>query len=115
MAPILGGLFRKLTGAGGTTDESVPQVQGEAVEYNGYQIYFTPKKSGAQWLTAGLIVKETPEGRREQAFIRAETHPGQDSARDFAMIKARQIIDEQGDRLFKDPAPAPQSSDQSSD
>jgi hypothetical protein len=37
---------------------------------------------------------------REHRFVRADTHGSADQAREFAIVKARQIIDEQGDRLF---------------
>ena len=33
-------------------------------------------------------------------FVRADTHGSADQAHDFAIVKGRQIIDEQGDRLF---------------
>ena len=52
----------------------------------------------------GTIAKDFPEGAREHRFVRAETHPNRDDAAAFAVRKAQQIIDEQGDRLF---GPAP--------
>jgi hypothetical protein len=44
-------------------------------------------------------VKDGPE-RNEHRFVRAETHATLDEAVAFSLAKARQIIDEQGDRLF---------------
>jgi hypothetical protein len=55
---------------------------------------------GGQFLTAGIIAKDFPDGRREHRFVRADTHSSADQAHDFAIVKGRQIIDEQGDRLF---------------
>jgi hypothetical protein len=84
----------------GSIDEA-PKVT-ETVEYAGYVIVAQPKPQGGQFYTAGTISKEFPDGTREQHFIRADTHSSADSAGEHAIIKARQIIDEQGDRLFKD-------------
>jgi hypothetical protein len=75
---------------------------GEAVEYQGYSILPQPKAQGSQFYTAGVITKEFPTGRKEHRFIRADTHTSHESACQHAVQKARQIIDEQGDRMFKD-------------
>ena len=106
MASMLSGFLRRLTG-GGDTDDTVPGARGPAVEYEGYAIHAIPRRQGAQWLTAGLIAKEFPDGVKEHHFIRAETHASQDDAKAFAIVKAKQIIDERGDKLFTDRAPPP--------
>ena len=38
--------------------------------------------------------------RKEHRFIRADSHPGYDDAVTFTLSKARQMIDQMGDRLF---------------
>ncbi len=106
MASILGGFLRRLTGGGGG-DDSAPAPLGPAVEYNGYTIQPAPRRERGSWLTAGEISKDFPDGPKSQYFVRAETHAGADSARDFAIVKAKQIIDERGDKLFTDRAPRP--------
>jgi hypothetical protein len=73
---------------------------GPAVEYNGYRIRPAPYRSAGQFQTAGVIEKDFPEGTKEHKFIRAETHPSEDDAKQFAVTKAKQIIDQQGDRMF---------------
>jgi hypothetical protein len=107
MASILGGLFRWLTGGGGGGGEDASAAAGPAVEYNGYTIQPAPRRQRGQWLTAGVISKETPEGLKSQHFVRAETHAGADQANEFSVTKAKQIIDERGDQLFTDRAPPP--------
>jgi len=110
MASILGGFLRRLTGGGsdGPGDAgAAPAPMGPALEYNGYTIQPAPRREGGQWLTAGVISKDFPEGPKSQHFVRAETHAGAEQARDFAVIKAKQIIDERGDKLFTDRAPPP--------
>ncbi len=106
MASMLSGFLRRLTGGG--EDDAAPAARGPAVEYEGYAIHAAPQRQGSQWLTAGVITKEFPDGVKEHHFIRAEAHPSQDQASAFAVVKAKQIIDERGDRVFQErPAPPP--------
>ncbi len=35
-------------------------------------------------------------------FVRVETHGGREEAASFAILKGRQIVDDLGDRMFKD-------------
>ena len=51
---------------------------------------------------AGVIRKEVGGELKEHRFVRADTHASAEAANDFAVIKARQIIDEQGERIFRD-------------
>jgi hypothetical protein len=95
----IGGFLRKLVGGSG--DGNAPaEAVGAAVEYNGYSITPTPQKQGGQWLTVGVVSKQFPEGEKQHRFIRAETHPSREDAESFAIVKGKQIINEQGDRLF---------------
>ena len=41
-----------------------------------------------------------PDGVKEHRFIRAETYSNRDDAITFTISKAKQIIDQQGDRIF---------------
>jgi hypothetical protein len=71
-----------------------------AVEYKGYRIRAIPYRTNGLYQTAGIIEKDTPEGVKEHRFIRADTHQGREDAIAFAISKAKQIIDLQGDRIF---------------
>jgi hypothetical protein len=70
------------------------------MEYQGYRIVPQPIRQGGQFLTAGTITKEFPEGRKEHRFVRADTHASEEDARRFMVQKAQRLIDEVGDRLF---------------
>jgi hypothetical protein len=94
MASIFKSLGR-LFGGGG----SVP-AEAATIEYNGYRIRPAPYSRNGQYQTAGTIEKEVGGELKEHRFIRAEAHPTRESAVEFAIAKAKQIIDEQGDRLF---------------
>jgi hypothetical protein len=87
--------------AGGERDKSAaaaPELP--AVEYNGFRIRPAPYRANGQYQTAGIIEKDFPDGVKTHRFIRAETHPSVDDAAQFAIAKGKQIIDQQGDRVF---------------
>src|SRR5262245_66234240 len=71
-----------------------------AVEYKGYRIRPTPYRKNGQYQTAGIIEKDTAEGVKEHRFVRVDTHQSKDDAIAFVISKAKQIIDQQGDRIF---------------
>lgn len=97
MASFLKDLWARFT-AGGSERPDEPSA--EAVEYKGYRIRPAPYSSNGQYQTAGVIEKDTETGVREHRFVRAETHASKTDAEAFAIIKAKQIIDEQGERIF---------------
>jgi hypothetical protein len=70
------------------------------VEYKGYRICPAPFRTNSLYQTAGTIEKDTPEGVKVHRFIRADTHHTREDAIAFAVSKAKQIIDLQGDRIF---------------
>lgn len=82
--------------------EATDQESGTAVDYKGCTIRPTPRRQGSRWLTAGVIRKRFADGVKEHRFIRADTHGVKDDADAFSIAKAKQIIDEQGDRLFRE-------------
>ena len=72
----------------------------EPVEYNGFTIRAAPYKSEGQYQTAGIITKEIGGVTTEHKFIRADRHASYDDAVEFSLGKARQIVDQQGERMF---------------
>ena len=98
---ILGGLTGKPAG-----EESPAEPErGEAVHYEGFVIQAAPERDGSQWRLAGVIIKTGDAGDLERSFLRADTFASREEAESFAVRKAKQIIDEQGERLFADGAP----------
>jgi hypothetical protein len=59
-----------------------------------------PYRTEGQYQTAGIIEKNFPDGPKQHRFVRADTHHNRDDAAAFAILKAKQIIDLQGDRMF---------------
>jgi hypothetical protein len=91
---MLKALFTRLFGGGSQAAAE------EWIEYNGYRIRPTPYRRAGQYQTCGVIEKEVGGKTKEHRFVRAETHPSREGAADFAIAKARQLIDEQAERLF---------------
>ena len=75
-------------------------AQHEVVEYEGYRIEPTPEKRESGWSTCGVISREVGGELRTHRFIRADTSSTVDGAVELIVRKARQLIDEQGERLF---------------
>lgn len=80
--------------------EAAQEDNAAAAEYKGYTIRPQPRRQGSQWLTAGVITKHFPDGVKERQFVRADTHGAKSEADVFSVDKAKQIIDELGDKLF---------------
>jgi hypothetical protein len=90
--------LKKLLGLGGSAGASAPA--GEPVEYNGFLIRPAPYQDGGQYQTAGTITKEVGGTLREHRFVRADRFNAHEEAVAFALAKGRQIVDEQGERMF---------------
>jgi hypothetical protein len=98
---IVKGLLARFFGGGTAEPGAAAGDPADTVEYNGYRIRPAPFRVEGQFQTAGFIEKDFPEGRKEQRFIRADKHGTADEAKAFAISKGRQIVDEQGDKLFE--------------
>ena len=73
----------------------------DSIEFEGYDITPAPKKQGGTYSTAGYIRKSADDGEvKEHYFIRADTHSDIDQAREHTIFKAKQIIEQLGDRMF---------------
>ena len=85
---------------GGGASESAEAKPSAPVDYNGFTIRAAPYKEQGQYQTAGVISKEIGGATKEHKFIRADRHASYDDAVEFSLAKARQIIDQQGERMF---------------
>jgi hypothetical protein len=90
--------FWKSLFGGGATESA--EKASAPVEYNGYMISAAPYKSEGQYQTAGTITKDVGGVVKEHKFVRADRHAAYDDAVEFSLSKARQIVDQSGDRMF---------------
>jgi len=84
----------------GAAAQPALNLKGAEVEYNGFIIRATPYLEGGQYQSCGVILKEIDGEMREHRFIRADRFSGTEDAVLMIHTKARQIIDEQGERIF---------------
>ena len=85
----------------GSAKSAEPTADADTVEYNGYAIVPSPQKDSSGWRIQGTISKEIDGESRCHHFIRADTYPGREDAISMTVSKAKRIIDEQGDRMFR--------------
>jgi hypothetical protein len=96
MLSKLKAFWARLASAAGAGEAAIA-----AVEYKGYRIKPIPYRTDGHYQTAGIIEKDGPEGVREHRFVRADMHASRDGAIAFTIAKAQQIIDLEGDRIFR--------------
>jgi hypothetical protein len=93
--------LKSLFGLGGKEQASGPAAATKEAEHKGFIIHATPYRDGGQFQTAGTISKEIGGEMKEYKFVRADRFATIEEAADLSLSKGRQIIDEQGDRMFK--------------
>jgi hypothetical protein len=94
--------LKKLFG-GGSADaggEAQP-VAGKEIEHKGFTIRATPFKAEGQFQCCGIVVKEVDGVVKEHKFIRADRFASIDDAADVALRKGQQLVDEQGEQIFR--------------
>jgi hypothetical protein len=82
---------------GGGARASAPA---RTAEHNGFTIEAAPYAEAGQYQVAGTISKTIDGAVKTHRFVRADRFGSSDEAADFALMKGRQIIDQQGDRIF---------------
>jgi hypothetical protein len=90
--------FKKLFGGGGAAVEAKSV---KSAEHKGFIIEAQPYKEGGQFQLAGVISKEIDGVRKEYRYVRADRFTSIDEAAEIALVKGRQIIDEQGENIFR--------------
>jgi hypothetical protein len=93
--------LKKLFGLGGGDDAPAAAKPLKTLKHKGFLIAGAPFKEGGQWQTAGTVSKDVDGVTKEHKFIRADRFGSADEAAEFALSKGRQIIDEQGERMFR--------------
>jgi hypothetical protein len=91
-------LFKRLFGGAGKETPPAPAAPPET--YNGFEIYAEPRREGDQYRVAARIEKDVEGTRKVHSLVRADTMAGYDDAVAASVNKAKQMINEQGERLF---------------
>ena len=85
-------LFSKLFGGGKAAKE--PEV------YKDFRIFPEPQSSSGGFRIAARIEKEVGGETKVHQLLRADTVQSAEEAEAFSIRKAKQLIDEQGERIF---------------
>lgn len=91
-------ILKKLFGGGG--DSASSDTKGEVEDYQGYKITAQPLSEGGSYRVGALIEKDINGETKQHMLIRADTVQGLEAAQEASVRKAKQVIDEQGDRIF---------------
>jgi len=90
--------LRKLFGGGGSATASRPAF--EAMEHDGFVIQPEPIADGGQFRLCAVISRDFEGETRTHRMIRADMFPDAAMAAEASVRKAKQMIAEQGVRLF---------------
>ena len=88
-------ILKKLFGGGASAPDAKPEA------YEGCTILPEPQKESGGYRLGATIQKEIAGEMKSHTLIRADTFQSADEAVEAAIRKAKQVIDEQGDRLFQ--------------
>ncbi len=86
----------KIFGGGASSD-----VAAEVIEYNGFRITPTPVNDGGQYRIGARIERDMDGETKTHDLIRADLIRDLDECKDASIRKAKQMIDQMGDRLFR--------------
>ena len=93
--------WKNLFGGGSSSPEPAgDKVLGEA-EHKGFLIKAIEMKAGSELQLAGTIEKEIGGELKTYRFVRADRMSSRDDLLVLAIAKGRQIIDEQGEAIFR--------------
>lgn len=91
--------LKRIFGGGGDAQDGADKVL-ETESYKGFAIRAIEMRAGSEFQLCGEIEKVIGDEAKVHRFIRADRLSSPDQAASTALSKGRQIIDEQGDRLF---------------
>ena len=83
----------------GGSDDKKPSA--EPVEHDGFRIYAEPAATGGGYRVAARIEKDFGDQTKTHQMIRADVIASAEEARTTTLSKARQLIDQQGDTIFR--------------
>ena len=93
----LGSFFKSLVGS--SENEQVKPTK--PIDYEGFSIEAAPINEDGKYRSAGFISGDLDGETRRIQFIRADQNADLNTAIEHSLSKARQIVDEQGQSLFK--------------
>ena len=90
--------LKRLFGGGDAPKQEAPAA--DPIEHNGFTIVPTPYQAEGQWQVCGEISRTIDGEEKRHRFIRADRGSSREEAIEMTMRKARQTIDQMGERIF---------------
>ncbi len=72
----------------------------EPVAYEGFNIFPEPMAEGGKYRLSARIEKIVGGEHKTHQVVRADVFDSRDEAESLSVAKAKQVIDEQGERIF---------------
>ena len=92
--------WKNLFGGGSSGKSIEPAVVGEE-SYKGFTVKALIMPVGSEYQLAGLIEKDVGGEKKTYRFVRADRFSSKEDVTSFALAKGRQIIDEQGEAIYR--------------
>lgn len=92
--------LKSLFGGGNKESSSKAAAPLAQEDYKGFIIKAVSMTAGAEHQLAGSIEKEIGGTLKTYSFVRADKFASRDEAASISLAKGRQLVDEQGDKLF---------------
>lgn len=95
--------WKKLFGGAGD-DAAGKSIESAVVgeeSYKGFTIKAITMPAGSEFQLAGLIEKTVDGELKSYKFVRADRFSSREDVVSFSLAKGRQIVDEQGDGVFR--------------
>ena len=93
--------LKKLFGGSGAGKPAAAPKVAETAEYKGHLIEAMPQAEGGQWRLRARLSKTVDGEAKVHDLIRADLLANADEAAAQAMAKARHVIDESGDAIYR--------------
>lgn len=94
--------WKKIFGGGGAEESAPPGDKSLGEEaYKGFLIKAIEMRAGSEYQLAGTIEKDVGGELKSYKFIRADRMGSKDDLVALAFSKGRQIIDEQGEGIYR--------------
>ena len=94
--------FLKSLFGGGKSDDAAKGDKAPLAQedYKGFTLKAVAMSAGSEHQLAGAIEKEINGELKTYSFVRADKFTSREDATAMSLAKGRQLVDEQGDKLF---------------
>lgn len=93
--------FWKNLFGGGSADKAIEPAVVAEESYKGFTVKALIMTVGSEYQLAGLIEKDVDGETKSYKFVRADRFSSKEDVVSFTLAKGRQIIDEQGDAIYR--------------